>query len=358
MPQQVMPILHQAQSLVGPALRAAVRGLAPAMRQIVAYQLGWHDQTGHPVAERNSGKAVRAALALACCEAAGAGRERAVPAAVAVELVHNASLLHDDLLDGDQMRRGRPAVWSAFGISAALLAGDALFFLAVRVMVDPFATIGLAGPGGGLGGGMAAGPGVVCLADTVRELIEGEYADMVLERRAQISVGESQAVAAGKTAVLIAASCALGAMAAGAAGQVVERMRGFGHHVGVAFQYVDDLLGIWGDPAATGKPARSDLATRKKSLPVAYALASGTPAGADLAALYAAAPGPLAGGHLERAAELVERAGGRAWAIAQADQHITAALDHLAAMRTLTGRRGEAVADLATLANLITHRDR
>src|SRR5262249_42435189 len=99
-PQQVMPILHQAQSLVGPA----VRGLAPAMRQIVAYQLGWHDQTGHPVAERNSGKAVRAALALACCEAAGSVRERAVPAAVAVELVHNASLLHDDLLDGDQMR--------------------------------------------------------------------------------------------------------------------------------------------------------------------------------------------------------------------------------------------------------------
>jgi geranylgeranyl diphosphate synthase type I len=279
-----------------------------------------------------------------------------VPAAVAVELVHNASLLHDDLLDGDQMRRGRPAVWSAFGTSAALLAGDALFFLAVRVMADPCATIALAGPGGGLGGSTATGPGVVCLADAVRELVEGEYADIVLEQRAQVSVEESQAMAARKTAALLAASCALGAMAAGVAGPVVQRFRDFGHHVGVAFQYVDDLLGIWGDPAVTGKPARSDLATRKKSLPVAYALASGTPAGADLAGLYAT-PGPLADGHLEQAAELVEQAGGRAWATAQADQHITAALDHLAAMRTLTGRQGEAVADLVALANLITHRD-
>jgi geranylgeranyl diphosphate synthase type I len=191
----------------------------------------------------------------------------------------------------------------------------------------------------------------------VQELVEGEYADIVLEQRAQVSVAESQAMAAHKTAALLTASCALGAMAAGADDQVVQRFRDFGHHVGVAFQYVDDLLGIWGDPAATGKPARSDLATRKKSLPVAYALASGTPAGADLAALYAT-PGPLADAHLEQAAELVEQAGGRAWATAQADQHITAALDHLAAMHTLTGRQGEAVADLVALANLITHRDR
>ncbi|MEU9113273.1 polyprenyl synthetase family protein [Streptomyces sp. NPDC048483] len=286
----------------------------------------------------SSGKAVRPALALLACEAVGGERLQGVPAAVAVELVHNASLLHDDIIDGDRLRRGRPALWALLGVPAGILAGDALFFLAVQVLADAPPPLD--------------GRGARQLTAAVQELIGGEYTDALLETRSAVSLADCTAMAADKTGALIAASCALGALAGGAGMTRVGHLRAFGAHVGVAFQLVDDLLGIWGDPARTGKPARSDLASRKKSLPVAAALASDGAAGRELSRLYDRRE-PLSQAQLERAAELVEAAGGRAWAAGEARRHIGAALDSLHAADPARTPAQE----LTALAQLITDRD-
>ncbi|OLT33222.1 hypothetical protein BJF79_08040 [Actinomadura sp. CNU-125] len=237
----------------------------------MAYHLGWQDVAGHPVTA-DGGKGIRARLVRLACEAVGGTAEQAVPAAVAVELAHNASLVHDDVIDGDELRRGRPAVWAVFGVPAAILAGDALFFLATEVLAERPPPLG--------------GAGVCVLAGAIQQLIEGEHSDSEAEERPGGTLLEAEERAAAKTAALTAAAGALGALAAGAEADRIEGMRAYGLHLGLAFQFIDDLLGIWGDPARTGKPVGSDLASRKKSLPVVYALASPTPAGRALAELY------------------------------------------------------------------------
>ncbi|MFF4369443.1 polyprenyl synthetase family protein [Streptomyces sp. NPDC001594] len=333
-------LLRDAAELTRPALRAAVEGLPVGIRHPVGLHFGWWDQKGSPLDGGRAGKAVRPALVFSACEAVGGTPEAGVAAAVAVELVHNASLLHDDIIDGDRLRRGRPAVWAALGVPAAILAGDALFFLAVQTLAEAPGPLGAAGPG--------------MLTRAVQELIDGEYTDTLLEDReaASVSVAEVTAMARGKTGELIAASCALGAVAGGADGQRVRCLRAFGEHVGAAFQLIDDVLGLWGDPVRTGKPAGADLAARKKSLPIAAALASGSAAGRELRRLYAGG-GPLAPAEAVRAAALVEEAGGRSWAVHAAERHTRQALEELAAARP----RRTAAAELRALADLVTSRD-
>jgi geranylgeranyl diphosphate synthase type I len=157
-------------------------------------------------------------------------------------------------------------------------------------------------------------------------------------------------MAAGKTGALLGCACALGAELGGGSREQVEQLRGFGEKVGLAFQLTDDLLGIWGDPAVTGKPVFSDLQNRKKSLPVVAALTSGTTAGHELAALYLGED-PL---DLLRAAELIELAGGRTWAQTRAEELLAESLHHLHAVNPPP----RAAAELTALAQLIAHRDR
>ncbi|QKV75729.1 family 2 encapsulin nanocompartment cargo protein polyprenyl transferase [Amycolatopsis sp. Hca4] len=318
-------VLAWSKGLVDPALRAAAERLPETMRRIAAYHFGWQDAQGRP-AVTDGGKALRPALVLLCAEAAGGEAADAVPAAVAVELVHNFSLLHDDVMDGDTTRRHRATAWTVFGTGPAVLAGDALLSLAFEVLA----------PSG------AANAKV--LSDATLALLEGQAEDLDFEQRDDVTPAECVRMAEGKTAALLGAACALGAGGA-------ERFGAFGRAVGLAFQHVDDLLGIWGDPAVTGKPVYSDLQNRKKSLPVVTALCSGTPAGADLAALYAR-PEPLAETELAHAATLVEAAGGRQWSQAQADALLAKALRDL----TAAAPPSRATAELATLARLITTR--
>jgi geranylgeranyl diphosphate synthase, type I len=329
--------LAWSRALVDPALRAAVDTLPESMRKIAGYHLGWWDAEGggEPAP---AGKALRPALVLLSAAVTGGSPRESVPAAVAVELVHNFSLLHDDVMDGDTTRRHRPTAWHQFGIGAAILAGDALLTLALDVL--------------GGSGYPTAGRGMRMLSAAVQDLVDGQSADMAFEQRDGVEVGECEAMAAHKTAALLGCSCALGALFGGADDEQVRRMRLFGEHLGLAFQHVDDLLGIWGDPAVTGKPVYSDLRNRKKSLPVVSALASGTAAGAELAALYARTE-PPSGPELERAAALVEAAGGRAWSQTEADELLTRALDQLGG----TTGHGMAAAELAALARLVTNRD-
>jgi geranylgeranyl diphosphate synthase type I len=329
--------VETARDLVGPGIEAAVARLSPDIRPVAAYHLGLADSNGTPTGTRAGGKALRPALTLLSARAAGSAPECAVPAAVAVELVHNFSLLHDDIMDGDTERRHRPTAWTVFGIGPAILAGDALQALANDLLLE--------GPA----------PQAVwasrCLSAAVHRLISGQGADLAFERRDDVSVDECLDMAADKTAALMACACSIGAIYVGAPASTAMTLTAFGAYVGLAFQLTDDLLGIWGAPEVTGKPVRSDLRSRKKSLPVVAALASESSAGRDLAVLLAR-PDPLSEDELLRAAELVEAAGGKKWVEAETDTALSSALGCLDDAEM----PGDVRAEFAGIAEFVTAR--
>ncbi|MFF7901148.1 family 2 encapsulin nanocompartment cargo protein polyprenyl transferase [Streptomyces sp. NPDC088817] len=309
-------ILERSRASVDPELRAAVTSLPASMRRIARYHFGWEHADGTPAAG-NGGKAIRPALVLTAATALGGPPARAVAAraAAAVELVHNFTLLHDDVMDRDATRRHRPTAWTVFGENDAILAGDALQALALGLLAESR---------------HPASPAAAArLAGCVVELCEGQRADTALEQRApgEVTLAEVLVMAEAKTGALLGCACAVGGLYAGAGEEEVEALDAFGRQAGLAFQLIDDVIGIWGDPARTGKPAGADLAARKKSLPVVAALTSGTPDAAELAELYAR---PHQEGEEEYLALVVERAGGRDWAQAQAADRMARAVADLA----------------------------
>jgi geranylgeranyl diphosphate synthase type I len=329
-------VLAWSRGTVDPALRAAVDTLPSSMRLIAGHHYGWWDERGQPV-DAAGGKAIRPTLCLLAAEAMGAEPAVAVPAAVAVELVHSFSLLHDDVMDGDRTRRHRPTTWAAFGVGAAILGGDALLTLAFDVLA------GSEHP--------AMKDAMQRLSAAVHHLVDGQSADMAFETRADVDLPECLSMAEGKTGALLGCASALGALYGGRPDQAA-RLGGFGARLGLAFQLVDDLLGIWGDPDVTGKAVHADLRQRKKSLPVVAALTSGTPAGDELAALYHRET-PLSDSELVHAAGLIELAGGRTWCRQKAGDLLSEAFAQLRA----AGPGDRPAAELQALAHLVTRRD-
>ncbi|MFI7298063.1 family 2 encapsulin nanocompartment cargo protein polyprenyl transferase [Streptomyces sp. NPDC050121] len=331
-------LLERSRAAVDPELRAAIDSLPGSMRRVALYHFGWEHADGTPAAD-NAGKAIRPALVLAAASALGgpAARAAAVRAAAAVELVHNFTLLHDDVMDRDTTRRHRPTAWTVFGDADAILAGDALQALALGLLAgDPHP---------------ASSAAVARVAACVVELCAGQQADTAMEKRgpAEITLDEVLVMAEAKTGALLGCACAVGALYAGAAEEDVEALDAFGREAGLAFQLIDDVIGIWGDPRHTGKPAGADLAARKKSLPVVAALTSGTPAAGELAELYAA---PYEPADLDRTTLAVERAGGRAWAQDQAADRMSRAMHELS--RAIPNP--ESAGGLLSLAEFVTRR--
>ncbi|MCU1684356.1 MAG: Geranylgeranyl pyrophosphate synthase-like protein [Amycolatopsis sp.] len=331
-------VLSWSRAAIDPALREAADRLPGSMRHITGYHYGWWDEHGARI-DSDGGKAIRPALVLLAAKACGADPALAVPAAAAVELVHDFSLLHDDVMDGDLTRRHRRTAWSVFGTGPAILAGDALLTLAYDVLAAS--------------GHPNAQRAMQALSMAVLRLLEGQSADVAFEDRDEVALAECVEMARGKTGALLGAACGLGALFGGGSAEQVERFTAFGENFGLAFQHVDDLLGIWGDSAVTGKPIYSDLQNRKKSLPVVAALTSGTAAGNELGKLYQQEQS-LSDVQLVRAAELIDLAGGRTWSQAQGDSLLAAALAHLAAANS----GPQVTAELRALAELATHRDR
>jgi len=302
--------------LLDPALRCAIARLDPTTRQVASYHFGWTEADGTPCSS-DGGKAVRPTLTLLGARAVGAEPARAVPAAVAVELVHNFSLLHDDLMDGDTQRRHRTTVWAQWGPATAILAGDALLALSQEVLLE------VPGP---------TGPAAArTLAVATRELIRGQVQDMAFEGRPEVTVDQVLAMAEGKTAALLSAAACLGAVLVGAPQDHVDALADYGRHLGLAFQLVDDVLGIWGDPTITGKPARSDLRARKTSLPVARVIGCGGAAGVEVAA-WLRAPQEDTEERLVQVAALLDAAGGQEWARSESAAHAEAAAAALAGL--------------------------
>lgn len=338
--QSVPEVLQRARELVSPALRDAVRTLSPELQPMVTYHMGWTGSDGSSQnGSRSGGKRVRPALAVLSAEAAGALGNVGVPGAVAVELVHNFSLVHDDIIDGDAERRHRPTVWAVYGIGQAVIAGDALLSLAHEVVLNaPSSPAALVRASR-------------CLAEGTSAMIAGQALDMAFETLTGITVDRCIAMEAGKTGALLGCAASIGAILAGAPDETVLALREFGIQLGLAFQAVDDLLGIWGDPSRTGKPTWSDLRSRKKTLPVAAALATANGLAAELSALLDAE-------HLEepavaRAAALVEQCGGRELAREEAEVRLAAALGAIERVALVNEAREE----LAELARFVVARE-
>jgi geranylgeranyl diphosphate synthase type I len=308
----VPPVLLSAREAVEPVLREAVGKLEPHTRGVCEYHFGWQNADGSPAT--SGGKALRPAMVLLGARSAVPDCDLPLPAAAAVELVHNFSLLHDDVMDNDTARRHRPTAWTIFGRSAALLAGDALLALATDVLLEKNSPHTAAA--------------VRWLSAATRTLIAGQAADLDFERRNDVRLDECLQMAHDKTAVLLGCAASIGALYLGAEQREVTRLHTFGVELGMAFQLVDDLLGLWGDPEVTGKPVLSDLRTRKKTVPVVHALNSGTPEGERLRRLYDQ-PDPLTEDELQEAAEMVQRTGSADWTRAECERRLATARQHL-----------------------------
>lgn len=329
--------LTRVRAFVDPALRQAVETLDPHSRRLASYHLGWTDEQGQPSAA-SGGKAVRPTLALLSAEAAGADVRVGIPGAVAVELVHNFSLLHDDLMDGDVERRHRTTVWALYGAPAAILVGDALLALATQVLLDSTNIHGVAA--------------TRLLAVATQDLIRGQFDDIGFEQRRDVSVAACLHMAAGKTGALLGCSTAIGAVLAGASAPTVSALQTFGAELGLAFQLVDDLIGIWGDPTVSGKPVGSDLRARKKTLPVTWAVAHGGVAGIELRSWLTTA-GPDTDADIAHASALVESAGGRGWAEQEAHRRLERAEHALLSVPL----QPDACAELLALGRFIVSRE-
>jgi geranylgeranyl diphosphate synthase type I len=272
---------------------------------MMRYHLGWMGEALQPI-QANSGKRLRPMLCLLSCEAAGGNPQQALPSAVALELVHNFSLVHDDIEDGSPLRRGRRAVWDIWGEAHGINAGDGLFVLA-RLALHRSGDRSFP-----LHRQQAA---ALALDQACLALCEGQYFDMTFEDRMNVDLDQYLWMIRHKTAALLAASAQLGAIAATDDADRIDHYRCFGENLGMAFQIQDDILGAWGDEQVTGKSAATDVRDKKKTLPVVYALnhANDRKAALALAGLYAP-DGPLDEAGIQSALAILDRVGARQYA--------------------------------------------
>jgi geranylgeranyl diphosphate synthase, type I len=281
--------------------------------QMMHYHMGWVDEGLEPV-EGNGGKRIRPVLCLLCAAGVGGSWHDAVPAAAAVELLHNFTLIHDDIQDASSTRRGRPTVWKLWGIPQAINAGDAMFALSHDALYRlegrdvPPQTIVRA----------ARRFDETCIALTV-----GQHRDMNFENQSDVSVTAYVEMIGGKTAALLALCGELGSMIAGADDETLQHYATFAQNLGLAFQVIDDILGIWGNEDEIGKSAATDIMTHKKSLPVLFGLAESV----ELRELYETKADDER--FVTRVVNLLDETGAHEFAEARAAHYSRKALDHL-----------------------------
>ena len=295
--------------------------------EMLNYHMGWIGEGAGPEA---TGKRIRPLMLLLCTSACGADWQSALPASAAVELVHNFSLVHDDIQDNSDKRRGRPTTWTKWGVPMAINVGDALFVMSNQAIIDlkenyPAEIVVIAAE---------------ILHNSCLELTRGQFLDMSYEERTDLTVEDYWPMIAGKTAALLSACCHIGSLLGGADDVRQEEYRSFGHYLGLAFQVQDDILGIWGDETVTGKSAASDLIERKNSLPVL----AGLSANGRFAARWK--QGTIQRKEVEEVARFLASEGGYETAMDAAKQMTDLALMSLRAADP-QGEAGEALFELA-----------
>jgi len=295
--------------------------------EMLTYHMGW---TGEGAGPEATGKRIRPLMVLLCTASCGGSWQHALPAAAAVELVHNFSLVHDDIQDNSDKRRGRPTAWVKYGMPIAINVGDALFVLSNLAVIDlkqnyPAEMIVRAAE---------------ILHNTCLDLTRGQFLDMSYEGRIDLTLEDYWPMISGKTAALLSACCHIGSLLGGADESKQDAYRSFGHYLGLAFQVQDDILGIWGDEAVTGKSAANDLIEGKKSLPVL----AGLGANGSFAARWR--QGPIQVGEVQELARLLASEGGYEAAADAAKQMTDLALMSLREADP-QGEAGEALFELA-----------
>ncbi len=299
---------------------------------MMQYHMGWVDEALQPIKQK-SGKRIRPLICMLVTDAAFGEWNQAIPAAASIELLHNFSLVHDDIEDSSPTRRGRMTVWKIWGEAQAINSGDAMFAIAHKTM------------GRLLERGVT--PPIVVQAfqlydDTCFRLTQGQYADMDFETRDEVSVGEYIEMITSKTAALLSLSAELGALVADAPREIVEHYAAFGLNLGLAFQVVDDILGIWGNESVTGKSVATDIVTRKKTLPVLYGLGISE----SLRALYR--DGAADKSFVTDVVNILEAEGAKEFAAEQAKRYSDAAVHHLQAASP-QGKSGDALFQLVDM---------
>lgn len=331
------------QRQLNDSIRAAMQAAIPQpasseaaeFYQMMEYHLGWRDEQLAP-ATANTGKLIRPLLAILACRTLGGGDAHALPLAAALQLIHDFSLIHDDIEDHSSQRRGRTTLWTLWGLEIGINTGDGMFAVAHRALY------GLADAG--------VAPTTVlavlrAFEDTILRICEGQHLDMTGEGRFDISEERYLQMIRCKTAALIEAATGLGArLATGDAAQVAA-MSTFGDALGMAFQMQDDLLDIWGDPKLTGKPLAADLLQRKMSLPMVHAYQHAGPDRTIIERIYRqeqVEPADIA-----ELLALLERTGSRAHVAALANHEHERALAALARVRPIDTAALQALHDLA-----------
>jgi len=322
--REATEILARARSVVQPAMDAATLRLSPELRAALDHHLA------------GGGKYVRAGLALLSAAAGGGDEHDGVVGAVALELIHNYSLIHDDIIDGDVERRHRRTLWAEFGVGPAIIAGDALSMLAFQLLLEEPTN--------------ARVRAASRLAGATQSMITGQAEDMASEARPSLSVEECLRMEAGKTGALLSCAASIGAVLADAPAAIVDALSDFGSHLGVAFQAVDDVLGIWGESSVTGKPVGSDLRQHKKSLPISIAHEKGV----DVYGTLASPVGhDLTDKEIAAAMALLEECGARQETMAIGTTHLRLALEALDRTPLATAPHLE----LAAIARFVIERD-
>lgn len=302
--------------------------------EMLTYHMGW---TGKGAGPEATGKRIRPLMVLLCAAALDpAVWEKALPAAAAVELVHNFSLVHDDIQDNSDKRRGRPTLWTKWGLPQAINAGDGLFVLsnlAVSGLAERYPA-------------ETALRAARVLHETCLDLTRGQYMDISYEERLDLNEADYWPMISGKTAALLAGCCQMGAILGGARDSLEKAYHDFGLSLGLAFQVQDDILGIWGNEAQTGKSAASDLLEGKKSLPVLYGLGKN----GRFAARWQS--GPIRPEEVQSVAQLLADEGASDYAQEKSKEWTEKALASL----ELAGPQGEAGAALRELADKLLGR--
>ena len=329
--------LNRVMELVEPELVNSVKKLSDELLPVIEYHFGWKTIKGIEAPE-DTGKRLRPSLAVLSAEAVGRDMEVAIPGAVAVELIHNFSLIHDDIIDGDKERRHRPSAWTAFSIEDALIAGDALHTLAFQVLLEENTPERV----------QAARR----LVDATTTMISGQAADMTFDDLPTISFEECLKMEAAKTGALLGYSSSVGAILSGADENTCNALEVFGYELGLAYQAVDDVLGIWGDPKITGKPAGNDLREKKKSMPVSIVLSANNSDSEKLLEIFSTTE-DLDEEEIVKASALIENAGGREATLEEADEHLKRAIEFL----NNADIRKETFCELEEIAHFVVNRD-
>jgi len=308
-------------------LKKVIDSCPPALCNMLRYHMSWQDEHGHPCS-KESGKFIRSTLCLLSCQAVGGETSQVMPAAAAVELIHNFSLIHDDIEDTSYERHHRPTVWKLWGQSQAINAGDAMFTLAYLALLK-LKEKGIADE--------KVASSIKMLSLACAELCEGQYLDVEYENRLDITVEDYLDMAAKKTAALLAVSTSLGAYLGSEDGKLVDFFHLFGEELGIAYQICDDILGIWGVEEKIGKPT-SDISQRKKGLPVVYGLQNSEgEARKRLEKLYSQKS--IEGDGITEVKKILDQLGARDYAENLAEQYYCKALTHLEATRLDTSRQ-------------------